>query len=195
MDGRGRLVEGEVAAEGPGSPAPASAGVFWRVGSTGRFAACLVRGPGGALHADRVHRRRRRAAFVFAFCSGGDDRGVYGGSGRLSGPLRASGGAVFGPAQHLPGEPRAPGRQGDAVRTGGEDVGHRADPGQHAAGQGPCGAGQPDAAGPPGEGVEAGRSRLDGGGQRLSAVVHGGPQPAFRGGAQKRGGRAPDGAA
>ena len=65
----------------------------------------------------------------------------------------------------------------------------------HAAGEGAGGAGEPDAAGPAGEGVAAARHRRHGGGERVPAGVPGGPQPALRGGAAGGGGRSPRGAA
>src|SRR5271157_5424977 len=49
----------------PGSRTPAA---LWRTHPDRREPARLVRGPGGALHADRVHRRRHRSVDASAIC-------------------------------------------------------------------------------------------------------------------------------
>ncbi len=124
--------------------------------------------------------------------------GAGSGSGALPGlrsDLRAR---EAGRGARLPavgGDAAGPGGRADAVRAGAADAGYRAGPRRRSAGQGPRGAGQPDAAGPAGEGDAAAGDLRHGGGQRFPAGVHGGLQPALRGGAAQRLGRAPGGIA
>ncbi len=108
---------------------------------------------------------------------------------------RGAGRAALGPLRRVPGQPEGERGRADAVHAGARDAGHRADPRQHAAGEGAGGARQPDAAGSAREGDAAAGDRRDGGGERVPAGVHGGLQPALRGGAAGGGGRAPSGSA
>ena len=62
----------------PGSRTPAA---LRRAHSDRREPARLVRGPGTALHAHRVHRRRHRAVDASAIRAGGDDQGLSAGAG------------------------------------------------------------------------------------------------------------------
>ena len=146
------------------------------------------------MHADRVRRRRHDAAAGVEVLPGGDDRGVHGDDACASGGARAAGGVLLGPVQRVPGQPEGQGGRVDAVLAGFADVGHRGDPRAQPAGEGARGAGELDAAGPAGEGDAAARHRRHRGGQRVPAGVHGGLQPALRGGAAGPGGRAPRGA-
>ena len=83
-----------------------------------------------------------------------------------------------GPLQQQEGQ----GGPADAVLAGVADAGYRGDPRAQPAGEGARRAGQQNAAGPAGDVLR------HGGGQCLSAGVHGGLQPALRGGAAEPGG-------
>jgi len=147
------------------------------------------------VHADRVRRRRDERPRAAAVGGGGDRARLHGDARGAPRPARAHGGALFGPAQRVPRQQPRAGGGADAVHAGAADAGHRADPCRDAAGEGARGAGQPDAPGSAGQGAAAARHLGHGGRQRLPSGVHGGLQPALRGGAPRAGGRAPAGAA
>ena len=195
VDDRGRAVAGEGAAGDAGAPEPPAAGLRRGPGADRRLAARLVRGSRAGVRADRVRRRRDDAAAGDGVLCRGDDRGVHGDdAGALGGP-RPPGGVLLGPLQRVPGQQEGQGGPADAVLAGVADAGYRGDPRAQPAGEGARRAGQQNAAGPAGEGDAAARHLRHGGGQCLSAGVHGGLQPALRGGAAEPGGRAPRGSA
>ncbi len=195
VDGGGRAAASEAAPGGARPPEPSAPRAGRGAGAGGRFAARLVRGARAAPRADRVRRRRDEPAAGAWLFRVGDDAGVHGDAARASGGARPAGGAVLGPLRRVPGQPEGERGRADAVHAGARDAGHRADPRQHAAGEGAGGARQPDAAGSAREGDAAAGDRRDGGGERVPAGVHGGLQPALRGGAARGGGRAPSGSA
>ncbi len=83
----------------PGSRTPAA---LRRAHSDRREPARLVRGPGTALHAHRVHRRRHRAVDASAIRAGGDDQGLSAGAGGARARARPAVGLLFGSARDFP---------------------------------------------------------------------------------------------
>ena len=75
-DGRG-FVAFEVAARGAGPPEAPASRERGGLGPDRRFAARLVRGPGSAVHVDRVRGRRDDAVAGDGIFPLGDDRGVH----------------------------------------------------------------------------------------------------------------------
>ncbi len=113
------------------------------------------------------------------------------GAAPASGTVRATGGALLRPPQHLPHQPgRARQRRHHhPVRTRLGGAGDRGDPRPHPAGQGSRRTRQPDPPGPFSQGVTSARHQRHGERQRLPPHVHGRLQPALRGGPQRRGRR------
>ena len=135
------------------APGPPAAPAVRGAGADRRLAARLVRGPGAAVHADRVRRRRHEPAAGAALRARGDHRRVHARDARVPGHAWPSGGGVFGPAFHLPGQPRGPrgGRHAftRVLKTLDIEPVHARSP------QATHGARQPDASGPAGEGTSA----------------------------------------
>ena len=74
MDDRRGPVEGQGPARGAHSPGPPAAPAARGAGADRRLAARLVRGPGAAVHAGRVRRRRHEPPAGAAVRAGGDHR-------------------------------------------------------------------------------------------------------------------------
>ncbi len=143
----------------PSPFAPRASSAFWRTDPDRRQPARLVRGSRPALRADRVHRRRHGPADGAAIRAGRDDESLSRGLARSRSGSWRSAGPLQRPARHIPdqrqggGERRRP--YGVWPRCGA--VEDRAHPGHDAASQGPSGAGEPDLAGPAGQGDAASR--------------------------------------
>ena len=195
VDDRGWPVAGEGAAGDAGAPESAAAGLRGGPGADRRLAARLVRGSRAGVRADRVRRRRDDAAAGDGVLRRGDDRGVHADDAGAFGGPRPAGGVLLGPPQRVPGQQKGQGGRADAVLAGFADAGYRGDPRAQPASEGARRTGEQNASGPAGEGDAAPGNQQLGGGQRVPAGVHGGLQPALRGGAAEPGGRPPRGSA
>ena len=165
-----------VAQAAPDVPsAAAAARSLWRAGADRRFRASLVRGswdPCSLLvfiddaTGKLMQLRFVRSESAFSYFEALE---LY-----LKASRRA-GGVLFRQAFGVPGgEEGCQGRPGhDAVRPGALRAKHRDSLRKFEPGQGSCRADEPDAAGPAGQGAAAGGDLRHGGGQCLSAELHG----------------------
>ena len=153
-----------------------------RAGADRRQRASLVRGSRRAMHPAGVHRRCDRPADAAALRAVGECLCLFRGLAGLSRdawlPGRLLQRQAFGVPRRQEG---SQGRSGhDPVRPGVGRAQHRDPVRQFEPGQGSGRAGQPDLAGPAGQGSAAGRDQRHRGRQRVPAGLHGALQRPLR---------------
>jgi hypothetical protein len=154
-----------------------------------RQRASLVREPGRAVHAAGLYRRCHKQDHATAFRSQRKHRLVLRGPARLSRCSRLPCGFLFQQAFGVPHQQaRGQGRtRHDTIRSSAGRAEHRDPVCELPPGQGPRGTGQPDFAGPPGEGAARGWHLRDGCRKSLPTWIRGALQrPILRAGSEAR---------